>query len=255
MHEEHRQRVRNRFLKEGISNFEPHNVLEFLLFYSIPRRDTNETAHALIDKFGSLAAVFDANINDLMSVDGIGENSAILLKLIPQLARLYFSEKNNPKKIQFNCVGPIGAYLASLFVGEVNEVVYIMMLDSAYRMICCRRLFEGSISSAHLQYRPLLDDIMAQQASMVVIAHNHPNGLAVPSASDIQTTRHFAEALTIIDVRLLEHFVVSGNKFMPILATQADLVKSFHSDDVAQFYGTEELDPHGMILEAPINLS
>jgi DNA repair protein RadC len=133
VHTGHRDRVKNRFLREGLDSFEQHQVLELLLFYSIPRRDTNKLAHTLIKKYGTLSAVFEADPMDLMTVPGIGKNSAVLLSLIPSLARVYFKDKwgNKPK---LNSTTRAGEYLVSLFSGRLYEVFYVICLDAQNRV-------------------------------------------------------------------------------------------------------------------------
>lgn len=107
-HEGHRERLKNRFLTSSLDNFEPHNILELLLFYSIPRQDTNEIAHALLDRFGSLKGVFDADFSELIKIKGIKENSATLIKLIPQISRAYMFEEINKEKI-FDHIDKVGS--------------------------------------------------------------------------------------------------------------------------------------------------
>lgn len=231
MHEEHRQRLRQRFISEGLDSFAPHNVLELLLFYSIPRRDTNETAHRLIEKYGSLHAVFDADVDDLTAIEGIGEHSAVLLKLIPQVARRYMEETQQDVK-RFNNYRLIGDYFVPRFVGVTSETVYLMLLDASYRLLSCNILFKGSVNSAHIRSRELIEKALSVRASMAVLAHNHPGGVAIPSASDIETTRQIYDVFGSIDVLLLEHFVVADNKYTPII------IRSLPS--LTQFLGDEE---------------
>ena len=139
MHEDHRERLRKRFLKEGLDGFEAHNVLELLLFFSIPRRDVNELAHTLIDRFGSVHGVFDASFEELCSVPGIGEYSATLLKLIPELSRVYSTEKNNPKMI-LGSEDAAGRFLVDIYRGITVETVYLILLGNKCDIIDCVRL-------------------------------------------------------------------------------------------------------------------
>lgn len=231
MHEEHRTRLRERFMNEGLDGFAPHNVLELLLFYSIPRRDTNETAHRLLDKFGSLSAVFEADIDDLTKVDGIGTNSAVLLKLISQTARRYMTEKQSEKKI-LDTAKLIAEYLVPRFIGETVERVYLLLLNSSYQILGCELVFTGSVNSSHIQTRDLIERALSLKATMAVLAHNHPGGIAVPSGEDIATTKHIYEAFNIVNVRLIEHFVIAEDKYTPII------IKSLLS--LCQFTGDEE---------------
>jgi hypothetical protein len=129
MHEHHRKRMKERFLREGIAYFEPHNVLELLLFYAIPQKDTNEIAHRLIERFGSLSAVFEAPFSELIQVEGIKEHSATLIKLIPELAGRYVSESYGTKGVLLPTLDDAAEYLKSKYIGVTKEIVYLLLLD------------------------------------------------------------------------------------------------------------------------------
>lgn len=239
MHEQHRERVKTRFLKDGIDGFEPHNVIELLLFYSIPRRDTNEIAHRLINRFGSVSGVLEADYDDLVSVDGVGEHSASLIKLIPQLARRYMTELTSVDKT-FDTAKKIGDYFVAKFLGQTVESVQMLMLTASYGVIACEEIHRGSVNSSQITIRSIIERAITSRASMVVLAHNHPGGLAIPSAEDINTTRLIHEALSIIDCRLLEHFVVAEGRFMPIMSRTGalgTLNQSLGDDELRRFYG------------------
>lgn len=239
MHEQHRERVKTRFLRDGIDGFEPHNVIELLLFYSIPRRDTNEIAHRLIDKFGSIAGVLEADYDELVSVDGMGAHSASLIKLIPQLARRYMSELASAEK-SFDTAEKIGNFFVAKYLGQTVETVQMLMLSASYNVIACEELHRGSVNSSQITTRALIERALSSRASMVVIAHNHPGGLAIPSSEDINTTRLLHEALSVIDVRLLEHFVIAEGKFMPIMSRTGALGalnQSLGAEALRRFYG------------------
>lgn len=236
MHEEHRKRVRERFLSEGLDSFAPHNVLELMLFYAIPRRDTNEIAHRLLDRFGSLRGVFDADIRSLTEVDGIGENAAVLIKLIPQIARRYMTEKSTERK-RYNTARKVAEYFVPLYVGETNEVVYLLLLDASYHIIRLEKLFEGSVNSARITSRAVIEHAINSHASMVALAHNHPDGLAIPSTADVGTTNYLRNILETIDVRLLEHFVIAGERYTPILHSDLDMLRQcVDEEEIRRFY-------------------
>lgn len=238
MHEHHRERLKARCLRDGIDGFEPHNVLELLLFYSVPRRDTNPIAHRLIERFGSISAVLDADFNELIKVEGIGEHSATLIKLIPQIARRYMTELAFEDG-RLDTVQKIGDYFVSKYIGEVSETVYMLMLSSSYNVLGCELLHRGSVNSSYITMRGMIEHVLAYNASMVVLAHNHPGGVAVPSSDDIRTTVMMSEALSVVDVRLIEHFIVAGGKYTPMLAgSSGRLGQAFESDEESKrFYG------------------
>ncbi len=217
MHEQHRSRTKKRFLAEGLENFEPHNVLELLLFYSIPQKDTNEIAHALINRFGSLSAVFDAPYEELMEVNGIKEHSATLIKLIPALARRYAVESNTDASQTFSTLSQIGEFFVSKFIGATKETVYLLLLDNKYKKIDCIKIHEGSVNSSAVTMRRLIEAALSQKAAMAVLAHNHPNGLAIPSPDDLFTTSEAARAFSLMGIEFLGHILVAGQKYVNIL--------------------------------------
>ncbi|MBQ8163921.1 MAG: hypothetical protein IJZ93_06135 [Clostridia bacterium] len=216
LHEGHRERLKNRFLSEGLDSFETHNILELLLFYSIPRKDTNEIAHALLDKFGSLSGVFDASFEELIKVDGVKENTATLLKLIPQLAQKYVLDDHRDLEI-FDTADKIGRYFRDIFIGETTEVVYVMLLNNRYEKLAVKKVHTGSVNSAQLSTRAIMNEVIRYNASMVAIAHNHPNGRTTPSSEDIDTTNSLTEMLRQMEVCLIEHFVIANNQYVPII--------------------------------------
>lgn len=216
MHENHRDRLKNRFLTEGIDAFDPHNVLELLLFYSIPQKDTNELAHTLIDRFGSLANVFDAPFDELMEIPGIKAHSATLLKLIPSLSRRYALDKNHESNTLAS-MDKIGAYLVDKYFGINVETVYLMMLDNKFGVIDCVKIHEGSVNSAAITLRRLVELALYRRASMVVLAHNHPSGVPIPSSDDIFTTREIKRAFDIMEIKMLGHILVAGDKYINIM--------------------------------------
>ena len=151
-HYGHRQRLKDRFLQTGFTGFDAHGILELLLFYSIPQRDTNDLAHELVKRFGSLSGVFDASYEDLVKVKGISANTATLLKMIPQLANAYLNDRNDPGII-LDSAEKAGAFLMSKYVGATNERIYLLCLDNKLKLLNCvlmggRQLKQGGISSA-----------------------------------------------------------------------------------------------------------
>ena len=147
IHDGHRDRMKARFLEHSLENFDDIQALEIMLFFSIPRGDVNPIAHALLDRFGSIAAIFDAPVEELEKIDGIGRNSAALIKLIPQLTRRYMISKNSFDNI-LRTSEDIGRYIAPRFHGETDEVVYLICLDAKLRVLACRRVGRGTVNSA-----------------------------------------------------------------------------------------------------------
>ncbi len=216
LHEGHRERLKGRFLSEGLESFEIHNILELLLFYSIPRKDTNEIAHELLDRFGSLAGVFDASFDELITVDGVKENTATFLKLIPQVAKKYMLSEHNDQEL-FDTADKIGRFFRDLYIGETKEAVYALFLNNRYEKLGVKKIFTGSVNSSHISTRSIVDEVVRLDASMVVLAHNHPNGRITPSSEDIDTTNTLLSTLRALDICLLEHFLIANNEYVPIM--------------------------------------
>ena len=221
VHKNHRERMKSRFLSGGLDGFDPHNVLELLLFYSIPQRDTNEIAHRLIDKFGSLSAVFDATYEELISVDGISEHSATLIKLIPALLNRYSADKNR-EKLNVSSLDKAGEYLVNRYAGIDVETVFLMLLDNKNDLIDCVKIYEGSVNSSAITTRVLVETALYKRASSVILAHNHPRGIALPSSDDLFTTRTVKNAFDAVGVDMLAHIIVANNSYRDIMERKLD---------------------------------
>ena len=229
LHDGHRNRLKNRFLNEGLTNFEDHNVLELLLFYSIPRSDTNEIAHELLNKFGSLHGVFEAGMEDLMSINGISRHSAVLIKMIPELFVVYGRDKvRDIQKI--NSSDDAKQFFIPRFYGKVREEVQIVLLDDKMNIIKWVKIYEGSVNSANVPIRKIVEIAIENRATNVIIAHNHPTGLILPSKDDLRATAKVREALALEDVKLLDHVIVSDNE-------AASLKDSGYSELGSKLYG------------------
>lgn len=215
IHDGHREKMRKRFENGGLEHFADHEVLELLLFYAILRRDTNPIAHALMERYGSLAAVLNAPIEDLKKVDGIGENAAVLLRLVGQVepkARLAEAEVSLP----MTSAEAAGKYLLDRFYGIRNEVAFQLCIDRKGKLLICKRLTEGSESYVEMDVRRIVENALLSSASGVILAHNHPSGIALPSADDISATKRVQEALKTIGVRLIDHIIVADGDFVSL---------------------------------------
>lgn len=210
IHDGHRERLRQRFLECGFNGVSDHNILEMILIYAIPRRDTNDLAHVLIDRFGTLAGVLEADMDDLKSVKGLGDNAVILLKMFTQVNKRYLEVKSNYNRQLIDGVKTVADYFAAKFLYETNESVYALFLDNKNGVIDCRLISSGIVNATDICIRQLAETSLRCGASSIILAHNHPDGNIKPSNEDIQSTGSIKKALGLVGVTLLDHVVV-GN--------------------------------------------
>jgi len=216
IHKNHRKRVKERFLQEGLDHFSDVQALELLLFYSIPQGDTNPLAHELLKRFGSLAQVLEASPEELQKVSGIGEHSALLLHLINEMSRYYLVNRTSQITI-LSTVESCARYIVPYFYGRRNETVFLLCLDAKCKVLCCREVGEGSVNSAGISIRRIVEAALSVNATSVVLAHNHPSGVALPSDEDLATTRRLAEALKSVEVHLVDHIVVADDDYISMV--------------------------------------
>lgn len=219
IHNGHRERLRNRFTEEGLDNFDEINVLELLLFYCIPRRDTNPIAHGLLKRFENLVNVMDAPVEELVKVEGISQNSATFLKLVMEVNKYYQIQKAGADTI-LDTTEKYGRYLVPKFQGKRNETVLLLCLDAKCKVLCCREISEGSVNSAGISVRKIVEAALASNATTVILAHNHPSGLAFPSGEDVATTKRIAQALKAVEVLLFDHVIVSDDDFVSLVQSR-----------------------------------
>lgn len=208
VHEGHRQRLKDRFCKEGLDNFNDLYVLELLLFYCISRKDTNEIAHRLLERFGSLRQILDADRSELLKVEGIGEHTAIFLSLIREVGRYYTIDREKTGTV-LRTTRECCSYIKTFFYGRNVETVFLLSLDAKCKVLSCRKVCEGSVNSASVSARRIVEIALQEGASTVILAHNHPSGIAIPSEEDVQTTIKIGHALKAVDIILADHIVVS----------------------------------------------
>ncbi len=213
IHEGHRQRLKERFLEEGLDSFTEAHALELLLFYAIPQKDTAPLAHALLDHFGSITGVLEAPVSALQQVPGMGKNAATLIQLTTSMSRYYMMHRTSSHTI-LPTVSSCGAYLLPRFLGRREEVVYALSLDARCKVLACRLLGKGSINATGVPLRTIVEYALSSGATSLVLAHNHPSGIALPSQEDIDTTRRLAAALDAVGVLLADHIVVADDDFV-----------------------------------------
>jgi DNA repair protein RadC len=212
LHKGHRERLKNRFLNEGLDAFEDHQVLELLLFQAIPRVDTNPIAHTLIKRFGSLSAVLEADPHDLESVEGVGRSAAIFLSMIPQMTRRYFSDRVMHARRPLINAEAAAEYLIPLMAGRAEEVFYVICLDSQLRALYPALISEGTVKDAVVHPRHVVEAAIRHKAAAVMLAHNHPGGSTKPSTHDLKLTERLVSSLKGIDINVVDHIIVAGDR-------------------------------------------
>lgn len=218
MHEGHRERIKNKYLVEGIDGFHDHEILELALYYAIPRKNTNEIAHSLLEKFGSVSAIFDAPLNILKEVKGMGESSSLFLKLIPDLARVYMdsisSHKGKIMDIKQAC-----DKISLKFIGRSEEVVALMLFDAKGKMLYNGVINKGTVNAVDLYARKIVEMIVLYNASAGLIAHNHPSGLALPSQDDLESTIKLKSIFQNMGVKFIDHIIVADGDYVSLGAS------------------------------------
>ena len=228
LHSGHRSRMRERILREGLSSLEDHEILEYLLYHVISRQNTNELAHRLLNRFGTLSGVLEAPMEELSSVEGVGVTAAMFLHSYPEMFHLYQLDK--AKKVRRLCSFPeIGEYALSWLSGQKREQVLFVLLDAMNRILFSEIVYEGSTSMSEIYTRDLVRRATRFDASSAILAHNHPSGEFCTSREDIETTEKVSEALQQVEVMLIDHVIVGGSDFVS-LASIGCLPHIFDSD-------------------------
>ncbi|MGN1194193.1 MAG: RadC family protein [Acutalibacteraceae bacterium] len=207
-HQGHRQKARERYYKGGLDCMPDHNVLEMLLFFGIPYKDTNEIAHSLIEKFGSFSGVLKADRTDLQNVKGMTENAACLISMLLPVFKRYTDDLMKEKPT-LETTEQIVNFIKPRFIDTTNEKVYLICFDCNHALISVRFIDEGDIASANINLRKIASTVIETKAASVILVHNHPNSISLPSQADIGATKKAYELLSMLKVRLLDHIIIS----------------------------------------------
>ncbi len=214
MHDGHRQRMRQRVAKNGLSSLQAHEVLEYLLYSFVPRKDTNPVAHALIKTFGSLAGVFNAAKEDLQKVSGVTENAALFLSSVPELCRLYLEgQMASDGQLVLSGRGAAREFMGNKLFGMREETAFVAAIDVHDKLICCEKMGIGSANAIALSVRQVAEFALRHHASAVLIAHNHPGGNVLPSQADVEFTFEVLDTLSNLGVVLQDHFIFCGGEY------------------------------------------
>ena len=213
IHEGHRQRLKTRFLEHGLESFSDIEALELLLFYALPRRNTNDIAHALLQQFGSFRSVMEADADALAQVPGVGESAAALICLVTAVNRRYLTaERQTGTAIRSS--KDAGDYLMPYFTYLTEERLYALCLDSKGTVIRCQPLAEGMVNKVDFAAREIVDLALRTKAAAIILAHNHPSGTALPSTADVRTTQRLFQTLNTMGVLLQDHLIFCDNDYV-----------------------------------------
>ena len=205
-HTGHRERMKAEFLARGLEGWPDHRVLELLLFYTIPQGDVNDLAHELVERFGSLAGVLDASVEELKKVKGVGDHTAVFLRMLPAVLGRYQGARTRLSAI-INSPEEAYAWLEPYYFGARNEMVYVLCMDGKRQVLGVRKVAEGSIEMAEVNTRRIAEEAIGLRAAQIYVAHNHVSNLAIPSQADWLTTDTLRGALRPIGIELIDHLV------------------------------------------------
>lgn len=216
LHAGHRLRMREKYFKFGPDAFQDHELLEMLLYFSIPRANTNDTAHLLLERFGSFENLLSADVSSIRSVEGVGESSALLISIVGALVKRSKKKQTSLKK-KFNNLESVGNFFVERFAGSSKEVVAAMFLDSNMRLIDVTTIAEGSVGEVSFTPAKVVREAIIKDATAVILAHNHPSGISAASLADRNMTIVLESALSSVEIPLIEHIVVGEMGFAPTL--------------------------------------
>ncbi len=212
IHEGHRERMRDRIKKQGVESLQNHEVLEYLLYSFIPRRDTNEIAHRLIAEFGSLSGVLSADAEHLEEVPGMTHNAALFLSSLPGVFRQYLDDRTS-ERTELKGRAAARLFMGNKLFGIPDEQVVVAALDAHEKIISSDIISSGSGDSVQVTVRAIVDFALKNRASGVLLAHNHPSGRVSPSQADVELTYTLFDTLANVGVALLDHFIFCGSDY------------------------------------------
>jgi len=208
----HRQRLKEKYENTRLKGWQDYEILEFILSYSIPRKDTKVLAKSLIEKYKTLSGVLDAEIKDLKTADQISEHSALLIKLFKDISSVYTGQRALGSDVISSPELAI-SYLGSIMKGNKDEEFYALFLDSSNNLISSKKIHDGVVNKSVIYPRKVVEYALSEKASGVIIAHNHPSGALKPSAEDSKATKAVKDALDTVDISLLDHIIISKNGY------------------------------------------
>lgn len=240
IHKGHRERMKQKVLNGAVKSFSDHELLEYFLYGVYTRKNTNDIAHSIIEHFGDMKGVLEASPDELQNVPEVGPAAAAYISALSELICRYFSQ-GEPKK-NMNIMEDIGEFFIGQFFGKKNECICILLLDNSMKYVDSRLFDEGSINSAKFDMKKLYKYAFGRNASKVIIAHNHPGGIAIPSEADRITTVNIATAFSNLGIELVEHFVIADGRYVPIMRNSQMFKQRKASEELLRFSDTDRVD-------------
>lgn len=219
IHTGHRKRVKAEFLARSFEGWSDHRILEMLLFYAIPQGDVNPIAHALVERFGSLAGVMDSPYEELLRVDGVGNHTATFLRMMSSVGAVYTGSRSR-RDIIVNCAEDARSFLQPYFFGARNELVYILCLDGKNQVLGVRKIAEGSIRAAAINMRRIMEETVALRGAKIYLSHNHVGSLALPSEADWNATMTLYGVLGGVGIELVDHLIFQDDEMVSLRESQ-----------------------------------
>lgn len=216
VHDGHRARMKEKILSGGAAALPDHELLETLLFYCIPRVNTNEQAHGLLDYFGSVESIVNATPEELSNVSGIKKESSILICLIGELIRRIARDACR-EPTSYDKMDKVIQYMQHRFIGDQVEKIYLLLFDNGMKLIECTCISEGTVNQAQFIPSSIVSHAVLKKASAVMLAHNHPGGVAIPSGEDIEATEFLRRLLDMLDIYFIDHILFAGDRYVSVL--------------------------------------
>lgn len=209
----HRERLRQRYLESGFAGFSDREKLEYFLCLCIPRKDVKPLADTLLKKYKTISKVIDQSIDELKTVKGIGESSAINIAALRDFFGVYFSDLSKNKAETITKMSALVDMLRASIGHKANEVLFAIFLNAKNEVLNTKELGEGTVSQASAFPRKIVEEALKQKATSIILAHNHPGGVAEPSEHDESITAGIQKALALVDITLQDHIILSNNEY------------------------------------------
>jgi len=223
--EGHRKRLREKFMRSGISGFHDYEIVELLLTLGTPRKDCKQQAKEAIVKFKTFRGVLEAPVEDLQEIKGIGPHNIFGIKLVQEVARKFLKEKIFEKEV-CKSSKEIFDYLYHSMRDLKKEVFKVIFLDGKNQIIEIEDLFEGTLNTSSIYHREVIKSAIKNNSVSLIFAHNHPSGNPEPSQSDKDVTEDLVFTGNLMQIKVLDHIIIGDNKYFSF--TDAGLIEEYN---------------------------